>query len=98
PPSRAARALPPARPAAGAPESTRQRLAPRQRAIDQTNLAGALIDQADQHRPRAAAGADDHDGAGIGAPGGLRLTHALDIAEGVVILSHERSIGCDDDA
>ena len=56
------------------------------------------VDQADQHRARAAAGADHHDRAGIGAPAGLRLAHALDVAEGVVVLAVERSVGRDHDA
>src|SRR6266536_386264 len=48
--------------------------------------------------PNSPASADHDDGAGIGAPPGLRFAHAFDIAEGIVVVPSERSIGCDDDA
>ena len=68
------------------------------RAIDQADFACALIDQAHQHGARAAARADHDNGAGIGPPCGLRLAHAFDIAERIVVLPDERSIVRDNDA
>jgi hypothetical protein len=66
--------------------------------IDQPDLAGALVDQSHKHRAGTAACADHHDRAGIGAPARLRLANAFDVAEGVVVLAFERSVGSDDDA
>ena len=53
-------------------------------------LIGISLNEEDE---RAAAGADHDDGAGIGAPRGLRLAHALDLAEGDLVPPFDRSIG-----
>ncbi len=82
----------------GLPSSRSRILAARGRAIDQADFAGAVVDQAHQHGARAAARADHDNGAGIGAPCGLCLAHAFDIAERIVVLPDERSIVRDNDA
>ena len=67
------------------------------RAIEQPDLARALVGQARHHGARGAARPEHDDGPGIGAPVGLRVAQALQEAEAVVVVAGERTVRFDDD-